>query len=274
MPPCKTLPEYVDQVLHFARKFASCAPASDVDGPWFRGVNDKELGLVPGAYWRPHVDEYALTIDFIDEAPPYFDGGGLGRHYLPDTLWDWYFLMQHYGMPTRLLDWTENALVGLFFSLYVSGPKPCVWVLDPAQFNRLTTGAACVISPGGDYSKQWLPIAAEDQPFGCKLSSVVKFEYHGKSHTNEKPLAIYAARRNARIIAQQGTFTVHGSAAGSIHRMVPLLGQSPLARIDIAVTSRQSLLSELELCGVSESRLFPELERLAPRIKRRHQVTP
>src|SRR5260370_40182692 len=63
-----------------------------------------------------------------------------GRTPNRDDKWEWYFLMQHYGVPTRLLDWTDNPLIALYFAVNdqpeSASDDSAVGVFDPCRLNR------------------------------------------------------------------------------------------------------------------------------------------
>jgi hypothetical protein len=96
-------------------------------GPWFRGHASADWKLSPKLYryGSPkrgiRVIEDEIRQEFIIRAPSLTETG-------PQNTWEWHFTMQHSGAPTRLLDWTEGALIAAYFAVRDSKgilTRPC-----------------------------------------------------------------------------------------------------------------------------------------------------
>jgi FRG domain len=114
--------------------------------PWFRGHQNAEWDLVPKFYRKPPRDlarEFEIREEFITSAPALCD-------IQPANEWEWYFLMQHYGAPTRLLDWTDGALIALYFAVRENRGdcSAAVWALNPWWLNGRVIRKDEVIPPG------------------------------------------------------------------------------------------------------------------------------
>lgn len=234
--------------------------AEDCIEPWYRGVSRTEYTLTPGLLrlegrWSSLAErkelENAVCTEFLVHGP----SKGL---LLDQGPWDTYSVMQHYGLPTRLLDWTRSPLVALHFALHgrTAGNAAAVWILSPHEMNRAVFGRAKVFSPES-FADDYLP-----DPL--KVG-------RGKGEIGAGPVALESRLTNPRIIAQQGTFTVHGQSAEPLES---LLGGSAghLWKIELPGTRVEEMGRDLRRLGVSEDAIQPELDALSRRIRRSYRV--
>lgn len=158
-----SLEDYLDKIDLISRRYESSAKATD-GRPilWYRGHEKAAYYLEPGIYRNFHgktrePNRYNMdgTYGSIHQKEDFRYQHFLARNYdimtsMPDPMIEWQEVMQHYFAKTRLMDWSESAVISLNFALeaYMNPMKdheieykrrmnsPAVWVMNPVRLNQ------------------------------------------------------------------------------------------------------------------------------------------
>ena len=244
--------EYLDVIEYLREIF-------DVDDVWYRGVSHVKYGLIPKVYrdrlWERHEDyEWWLCVDFENRARPFIPNH---HNY---SVWDWYFTMQHYGLPTRLLDWTTGSLIALYFA--VRKPEntyiPSVYFMNPYWFDEFVYKKKN--SEGVVYNTDVKAISEEHE---SRLLS-----YLGKWKDSPPfPLCIEPAAIDTRIHAQKSVFTIHGKHIDPFRILARHNDEAQIVKIRFSTENASYLKGQLDGMGISEGTLFPGLEGISEDLK-------
>jgi len=243
--------------------------------PWFRGEPFSETPLLPSLYRSAH-DENQLVQFFRRKAP------WLSYAIDRDKTSEWLFLMQHVRMPTRLLDWTEGAIIALYFALSEqteenkNKPKndnernPVVWMLDPIELNKL---AGLISTKRDEFPLEWFqPHCDDTNPANLCFRAAWEKDREkdpGDRIAPELPIAVQPTNIHPRMAAQRSCFTVHGKREQSLHVLLKEKSFKYLQRHVVDAGKLDEMLYDLRILGVSHSTLFPDLDGLAADLKSR-----
>jgi hypothetical protein len=235
-----------------------------VNKKWlFRGQPDSERGLETSLerairlFQHPSTStatlEKGLIRRFIRQTHHYTTD-------LPDQdcKLEWLALMQHYGAPTRLQDWTYSFFVATYFAIDKADGKSAIWALDRTVIDQAIrhllpprTCKECIDDAGFIDTRQCFEEVFDRTPPIALVSPVNPF------------------RLNERLVIQQGIFLCPGDVSRSFEEnlatVLPRPPHDALLQfiVEDSADLRKEILRHLQRMNMNSATLFPGLDGFA-----------
>ena len=229
---------------------------------FYRGHADKTWNLCPGIYREKQFikKEDYLVHSLIRHCPIDFQNCSSSFEDLVK--------MQHYELPTRLLDLSMSPLVGLYFAACSKFDKDGELIIfliknddiynydDPWGniLSKLSFIPEDIVNVSND-SKKWRRLINY-------LSSLQEpLPYLENQSELDRVICILPKLDNPRVIRQQGAFFLFGIKNGAKNNMSNL-DLSPI-RCVVPASKKKKILEQLDQLGINEKFCFPEIDKVA-----------
>ena len=238
-------------------------------------------GVPPVAFWRgqlegeslvpavfrdpPSRPETRLALGFRQVAPARMR---MGEYPRDDEHAKWLVLMQHSGLPTRLLDWSESPLVAAYFAAGADrgeNSSAVVWRLDALCLNHFQARERTLYNIGSLRVQEFAGLAFSRRP--ATPDDAAGERGDGASEPGVIAMAPY--HFSPQHVAQQSCFTLHRNGNPMEQRRG---GGKFLKRFIIPARIKREIRECLAAVGVARHCLFPEdLRNLATVLRQRHE---
>jgi hypothetical protein len=256
---------------------------------YYRGQSNVKYKLTPSVL-RDHMQykEHEIYNEIMIECAHEFDNCKLHNEILAK--------MQHYGVPTRLLDVTTNPLVALYFACESNQDvNGVVYIIkkDKSEIKQYDSDSVSILSSlprfNFDEKEEILELAQKmslnvtDKAIGefnseriirRLLHEIKKEKPAFENIINPKDLLenfVFVPRKaNARIIRQSGAFIIFGLLQQEIEH-IEMSRDNLYNKIIIDKNKKQEIISQLSCFGISKATLHPELYKVAEYIKEKYK---
>ncbi len=237
---------------------------------WYRGQSEFSWSLTPGVL-RPNfktmvqnselqfgndldrlilIRERTINKQFMRMGASWFPSGSGVVHK--------YFLAQHHGLPTRLLDWTTNPLAALYFCVSSSPDKDAsVFVMNPREAIPKELAAPPKFLCPPDVVEDHHPLVASVIGYVCGWEG-------SSNHESPYNLPIVPDQVAGRIFQQGSCFTFQMPKAPALDGIA---GESRLEKYIIPTGAKERIRITLRRMNVMATTLFCDLDHLASEIK-------
>lgn len=226
----------------------------------FRGLADSSYRLLT-SFARNCGDNARLEYHLLRNFRKY---AKLNDIRLSDSDWQWMTLAQHYGLPTRLLDWTYSPFVAMHFATSETeqyNTDGVIWMVDFVETNRQLPPA--LLSHLGEAEANVFTV-------GMLERAVPSLSMFDRLAAEPHALFFEPPSLDARIVNQFALFSVMSSPAASMEDWL-LRNRSLFRRIIIPHELKWEVRDKLDQANITERMLFPGLDGLASWLKRHYQ---